>query len=247
MSTKSSTFRNRSPSHSPLSPTIIHYRHHHRRKQKQSSLNSLWEVHRSSKGQIYYYNVVTDRSQWEKPAIEQSSSLITKKSKRSTSTSTFDSHNDVNSIHFRRSWESKSKSSFKKFREGKRHIDQIELSTPISPPPSEKIHIDLVDPVPTPSNSTINAILELEHSRTTNSNSDHITRYYRAELIEHLLNWPSTQIEREAIRLSNEQIRHTTYRLTSLRADLIFLRLRLQQNHFQLLKYHHILANHRNK
>jgi hypothetical protein len=68
-----------------------------------------------------------------------------------------------------------------------------------------------------PSESTFNAILELEHSSpmeqqcssliestTTNSNSDHITRYYRAELIQHLLNWPSTQIEREATRSSNE-------------------------------------------
>jgi hypothetical protein len=101
-SVKISTFRNRSPSCSPLSPTIIHYRqkyqipkisHHHLRKQQhqnrrtnksttrqQSPLNSLWEVHRSSKGQIYYYNVVTDQSQWEKPPKEQFSSLITKKS-----------------------------------------------------------------------------------------------------------------------------------------------------------------------
>jgi hypothetical protein len=52
-----------------------------------------------------------------------------------------------------------------------------------------------------PSESTINAILELEHSpliqrqclspilsTTTNSNSDSKTRYYRAELIQHLLN-----------------------------------------------------------
>jgi hypothetical protein len=107
-SAKVSTFRNRSPSHSPLSPTIIHYRqkcqvpkisHHHLRIRKQKhqnqrtnksttrqqlSLNSLWEVHRSSKGQIYYYNVVTDRSQWEKPPTEQFSQLITKKSIHST-------------------------------------------------------------------------------------------------------------------------------------------------------------------
>jgi hypothetical protein len=107
-----------------------------------------------------------------------------------------------------------------------------------------------------PSESTINAILQLEHSSptkhpcssliestTTNANSDHITRYYRAELIEHLLNWPSTQIEREAIRSSNEQIRYTTYQLTSLRTDLFSIRLRLQQNHFHLVKYHYILIN----
>jgi hypothetical protein len=99
-----------------------------------------------------------------------------------------------------------------------------------------------------PSESTINAILQLEHSSpiestTTNSHSDHIKRYYRAELIEHLLNWPSTQIEREAIRLSNEQIRYTTYQLTSLRTDLFSIRLRLQQNHFHLVKYRYILIN----
>jgi hypothetical protein len=99
-----STFRDKSPSRSPLSPTIIHYRqkyqipkishhHHHHRKQQhqnrrtnnsttrqQSPVNSLWEVHKSSNGQIYYYNVVTDQSQWEKPPKEQFSSLIKKKS-----------------------------------------------------------------------------------------------------------------------------------------------------------------------
>ncbi len=95
-----------------------------------------------------------------------------------------------------------------------------------------------------PSESTINAILELEHSSPiTNLNSDHITQYYRAELIEHLLNWPSTQIERETIRLSNEQIRFLTCQLISLRTDLFSIRLRLQQNHFHLVKYHYILIN----
>ena len=119
----------------------------------------------------------------------------------------------------------------KKFRKDDRQTDQIsELLTPISPPANEKIHIDLVDPIPTPSNSidnifipptlskqsirkqineelsstviqsplcpsesTIHAILELGHSppidsATTNSTSYHITRYYRVELLEHLLN-----------------------------------------------------------
>jgi hypothetical protein len=107
-----------------------------------------------------------------------------------------------------------------------------------------------------PSESTINAILELEHSLpiqqpysspvvpiNTNSNSDPITRYYRAELIQHLLNWPSTQIEREAMRLSNEQIRFTTYRLTSLRTDLFSIRLKFERNRFHLLKYHSTLVN----
>ncbi len=103
-SAKISAFRDKSPSRSPLSPTIIHYRqkyqipkishhHHHLRKQQhqnrrtnnsttrqQSHLNSLWEVHKSSNGQIYYYNVVTDKSQWEKPSREQFSSSIKKKS-----------------------------------------------------------------------------------------------------------------------------------------------------------------------
>jgi hypothetical protein len=95
-----SAFRDRSPSRSPLSPTIIHYRqkyqipkipHHYLRNQQhrnrrtnrsitrqQSPVNSLWEVHKSSNGQIYYFNVLTDQSQWEKPPKEQFSSLITK-------------------------------------------------------------------------------------------------------------------------------------------------------------------------
>ncbi|CAF4843305.1 unnamed protein product [Rotaria sp. Silwood1] len=105
-----------------------------------------------------------------------------------------------------------------------------------------------------PSSSTINAILQLEHSPSSilpiqyesssiiNSNSNDITRYYRGDLIQHLLNWPSTQIERETIRLSNEQIRYITYRLASLRMDLFSIRLQLERNRFQLLKYHHILA-----
>jgi len=85
-----------------------------------------------------------------------------------------------------------------------------------------------------PSASTINAILQLEHSQ---SNSDDITRYYRSELIEHLLNWPSTQIERETIRLSNEQTRIRLYQLISLRTELFSLRLRFERNRFQLLEY----------
>jgi len=102
-SAKTSPFLNRSPSCSPFFPTITHYRqkyqipkishHHHLRKQQhqnrrtnnsttrqQSPVNSLWEVHKSSNGQIYYYNVVTDQSQWEKPPKEQFSSSIKKKS-----------------------------------------------------------------------------------------------------------------------------------------------------------------------
>jgi hypothetical protein len=85
-----------------------------------------------------------------------------------------------------------------------------------------------------PSASTINAILQLEHSH---SNSNDITRYYRSELIEHLLNWPSTQIERETIRLSNEQTRIRLYQLISLRTELFSLRLRFERNRFQLLEY----------
>jgi hypothetical protein len=114
-SAKISVSRDKSPSRSPLSPTIIHYRqkyqistisqdyhreikrHHHlqntsRRQQHQknqrtnkiftrqkSPINSSWEIHKSSNGQIYYYNVVTDQSQWEKPPKEQLSSSITRK------------------------------------------------------------------------------------------------------------------------------------------------------------------------
>jgi hypothetical protein len=107
-----------------------------------------------------------------------------------------------------------------------------------------------------PSESTINAILELEHSpliqrqclspilsTTTNSNSDSKTRYYRAELIQHLLSWPSTRIKLEAVRVSNEQIPFTTYQLTSLRTDLFSIRLKFTRNRFHLLKYHCNLVN----
>jgi hypothetical protein len=45
---------------------------------QQSPVNSLWEVHKSSNGQIYYFNVLTDQFQWKKPRKEQFSSLITK-------------------------------------------------------------------------------------------------------------------------------------------------------------------------
>lgn len=75
-----------------------HHRHHHRQQIRHKSSNqhyqnrrinkisprrpssSLWEIHTSSNGRIYYYNVVTDKSQWEKPSKEQlsSSSSITK-------------------------------------------------------------------------------------------------------------------------------------------------------------------------
>ncbi len=112
-STKVLVFRDKSPSHSPLSPTVIYYRqkyqrskvsqdyrrdirrqdhlqnssrphHQHRRinrisARRQSPVHSLWEVHQSSNGQLYYYNAVTDQSQWEKPPREQLSSSISKK------------------------------------------------------------------------------------------------------------------------------------------------------------------------
>jgi hypothetical protein len=71
------------------------------------------------------------------------------------------------------------------------------------------------------------------------------TQYFCAELIEHLLNWPLTQIEREATRSSNEPLRYTTYQLISLHIDLFSIRLRLEQNHFHLVKYRYILINQR--
>ena len=89
---------------SPLSPTVVHYRqkyqrskdyHHrylneqpqfskssyqHKRSNKRSSSNNVWQVHQSSTGRIYYYNVITDRSQWEKPSNKQLSKSIKNKS-----------------------------------------------------------------------------------------------------------------------------------------------------------------------
>jgi hypothetical protein len=92
--------RDDSRSRSPLSPTLIHYhqkyqssnieRHHRFQKQYRNSpirhqyYNKktrritkrrqsfyVWERHRSSNGRIYYYNIITDRSQWEKPPRDQ--------------------------------------------------------------------------------------------------------------------------------------------------------------------------------
>lgn len=101
--------RNKSPSRSPLSPTLIHYRqtsshhrdtrrhqHHNRRAKRSlarqpSSFNSPWEVHQSSNGQTYYYNTFTDQSQWEKPPKEQLSSVIPKQSISSKRVGGFDS------------------------------------------------------------------------------------------------------------------------------------------------------------
>jgi hypothetical protein len=268
-------YRDHSPS---LSPTVIHYRQkisqdyhrlqklHQRTKRNPSRRQSsyIWKIHRSSTGRIYYYNKLTDQSQWEKPSTKQFSSSMRKKSNHDK----------------RKNNAIETKSSSKKSRNDKIKTTETILSTPISPPSNEKIQIDLVDPIPTPNNSltnispshnhhekqliktqinkdlsslsnqsslcpsssTINAILELEHS-PINSNNDNITRYYRGELIEHLLNWPSTQIERERIRLSNEQIRFTTSQLTSLRAYLYSIRIRFEQNRFKLLQYRHTLSS----
>ena len=88
------------------SSKVSHYNHlkaerHHRfrktshtnspfrhQKQKQNRIleqrrqsSNVWETHRSSNGRIYYYNIITDHSQWEKPPRDQLlSSSIRKKS-----------------------------------------------------------------------------------------------------------------------------------------------------------------------
>jgi hypothetical protein len=56
----------------------------------------------------------------------------------------------------RRKDNTETKSSFKKFRKDRTKADEVVLSTPTSPPENEKIQIDFVDPMPTPSNSIIN-------------------------------------------------------------------------------------------
>lgn len=43
---------------------------------KHRNSSYLWEEHKSSTGRTYYYNVITDRSQWEKPSREQLSYKI---------------------------------------------------------------------------------------------------------------------------------------------------------------------------
>ncbi|CAF1026215.1 unnamed protein product [Rotaria sordida] len=348
------------------------FRQHNHRSLKRRQSPCLWEEHKSSNGRIYYYNIITDQSQWEKPTREQLSSSIKIRSinkndfhsKRSSNNNNYlfvnngyyskksnlisisnenfnstrdrSSHSDKKSSIYQRSVNKNDRnksmridyhkrkkdnievdSSYKKFVKDKNKNDDIILLTPTSPPPNEIIQIDHVDPLPTSNNSltnisipfiinsskkshydifsnslienifklfhrkqsiktqinkdisssiiipsslrsssnTINAIIELEHSPSiilpnqykssstiTNSNSNDIKRYYRADLIQHLLNWPSTQIEREIIHLSNEQTRIRTCQLTSLRTDLYSIRLRLERNRFQLLKYHHILT-----
>ncbi|CAF2766578.1 unnamed protein product [Rotaria sp. Silwood2] len=408
---------NNSPSLSPLSPTVIHYRekyqrrkvsqhnyreverrfhipkhqirnkshttssfqqHYHKSKtnkspkqqqQQQQQSSCLWEKHKSSNGRIYYYNIITDQSQWEKPSQEQLLSSIKKNSiyKYNTHSKRSSNNNDYlfinNEYHFKKSNYSTSnfisisnhrfnsihnqsfyshrkssiyqrsinkndlnksmtinnykkynehnhkrkkdsieivKSSYKKFRKDNiKNDNTLLITTPTSPPQNEIIQIDHVDSLISTSNNSLNnisipftinsskqshydilsnyfieniiklfhrkqsiktqidkdissfiihrPIFHLEHSSSllrstiTNSNSDNITRYYRADLIQHLLNWPSTQIERETIRLSNEQYRIITYQLTSLRTDLYSIRLKLKRYRFQLLKYHYIL------
>ncbi|CAF1375213.1 unnamed protein product [Adineta steineri] len=212
-----------------------------KRQQRQST--SLWETHRSSNGRIYYYNTVTDQSQWEKPSRNQSrSTSSSKRSTRSTLNLISDDDDDFRPIDNNR--------KLNNSRQGKDNIEHFEefieeKTTPTSPPPNEIIQIDHVDPFSTfdtsqhqsyedtlknshlqPSLSTVNAILQLQylHSNST----DH------SNLNEHLLNWPIKEI-----RLSNEQIRIETYQLISLRTELYILRLRFQRNRFYLLKYSH--------
>ena len=181
---------------------------------------NLWEIHRSSKGRIYYYNVLTDRSQWEKPPNHQ----------------LFPGTQTKKKVFLKRS---RSKNHFSR----RKSLDEISLLTPISPPENEKIPLDLVDPILTPSDSLTRQeepSMKLEHSSSTlSTNSDSKIQYYRAELIEHLLNWPSTQIERETIRLSNEQIRNISQQLLSLRTDLHCIRLR----DFHLRHQVHLFSN----
>ncbi|UJR34989.1 hypothetical protein I4U23_027768 [Adineta vaga] len=93
-----------------------------------------------------------------------------------------------------------------------RQIKSIQL-IPTSPSANEKISIEDVDSFP---------MIETE------SNIDDITRYYRSDLIKHLLNCPLTQIECEFNHLLNEQNRVRTYQSISLRTQIYCLRLRLR-------------------
>ena len=54
------------------SPSLFHHQGVNiRRGDGRPASSHLWETHRSSAGQIYYYNAETDQSQWEKPSREQ--------------------------------------------------------------------------------------------------------------------------------------------------------------------------------
>ncbi|CAF3381071.1 unnamed protein product [Rotaria sp. Silwood1] len=120
-------------------------------KRRQSSY--LWEEHKSSNGRIYYYNTITDQSQWEKPSREQlsSSSSIRKKS-----INKYHIHSKRKKYYKRKNDYIDIKSSFKKLRNNKIKTDNIALLTPTSPPANEIIQIDHVDPLPTSNNSLTN-------------------------------------------------------------------------------------------
>ena len=128
------------------------------------------------------------------------------------------------------------------------HISEIMSFSPVHRSP---VH---------PSRSTINAILELEHSQVTavcvpsphssisrstasKSNADDIPNYYREDLIEHLLNWPMTKVENDLMRALNDQARSSTRRLTSLRADVHCVRLRFSRQRLELIKTRHYLSH----
>ena len=110
-----------------------------------------------------------------------------------------------------------------------------------------------------PSRSTMNAILELEHSQVTavsvrspptstsrttasKSNADDIAHYNCEDLITHPLNWPLTKVESELMQALNDQARSTTRRLTSLRADVHCIRLRFARQSLESIKTRHYLS-----
>ncbi|CAF0723437.1 unnamed protein product [Didymodactylos carnosus] len=98
----------------------------------------------------------------------------------------------------------------------------------------DSIQDDVEQPSPTISQQTSTSPTQ------TNNLSTDIKKYYRAELIEHLLNWPSTPLEKDALRISNDYYRYSTS-LATLRTDLFLNKLKYQWGEIQSCKYRGIL------
>ena len=71
------------------------------------------------------------------------------------------------------------KSTFKNFRENQTKTNESVRSTPTSPSESEKIHIDLVDPILTPSTSIINNSI---HFIDSNQHSHYLNQMNKVDL-----------------------------------------------------------------
>ncbi|CAF3287867.1 unnamed protein product [Rotaria socialis] len=169
-----------------------------------------WEEHKSSTDRVYYYNVITDHSQSKKPSRKQ----------LSASSSYANKSINKNHIHSKRILTTPLlESVFTSFH--RKRTVKIQSNQDIS-------HFIIRSSLRS-SSSTINAILELEHSPSvislnqhhysssllsamTISNSNDTKRYHSGESIQ----FSPTKIERQALHSSNKQIQIITCQLTSI-------------------------------